>query len=225
MTWKIFSLISLALVLAFASFSFAQDDSAADDSSDDGFTATFEFSSPQSIEPDTTYEFTFTVTNTSTSNSFWIYLVEVFMPSTGYAVDENSISTPDALHTDRGNWESYRMDSWGDPQGILWEFFGLQRACFGDVGEAMGDIGKGESMEFAFLATTDITASSYFDWRLQAYSADCVISELFGTAFTCGQPDCTDDDSAADDSAFDGEIPEDDDNATGDGGGGNACGC
>jgi hypothetical protein len=215
-------LMALAMVVLASGLAFAQDDDAtdddaadddaadddaADDDDADAFTAELAFTQPEALEADTTYDFSFEVMNTTTPGDVqrWIYQVDMFMPSADYALNEEDLSAPDALHD--GEWSvEVREDSEGIP-GLRWEYMGVSSS------ESYGDIREGETLAFAFQATSDGVPTDGFDWRVIADSEE----QVTGTAYINEPPDDDDTDDDADD-----DVSGDDDDDDDDSGG---CGC
>ncbi|MCZ7584229.1 MAG: hypothetical protein M5R36_13320 [Deltaproteobacteria bacterium] len=213
-------MIALAMMLC-AGMVYAQDDDTApmdddmdDDATDDDvdeFTATLEFNDPEALEADMEYEFSLRVTNTTVASETrrWINDVELFMPTTDYSIDEGSLTGPNSLHPDYGDWDAAygEGDTW---KGIRWLFSGLVTS------ESYGDIREGEYLDFAFNATTDGDATDGFGWYIEADSGEFVE----GTAFigSEGEDDDADDDFGDDDSAPLASGDDDDDS-------GGGCGC
>ena len=180
------------------------DDDAADDDDVGEFEATVEFSSPEALEAAGDYEFTFRVTNTTTPGEMqrWIWDVEMYMPNSGYELDEAGLAAPNPLHG--GEWEVDPLDDEGTA-GIRWQYTGVATS------EAYGDIREGEHLDFSFNATTD-DGEDGFPWRLLADTGE----QLQGTAWVGEETEPEPDDDSADD-----DVSGDDDDD--DYGGG--CGC
>ncbi|MCL4233013.1 MAG: hypothetical protein KJ042_00680 [Deltaproteobacteria bacterium] len=172
------------------------DDDADDDTGGD-FSATLDFTNPVLLTGAQIYDFEFIVANTTTPGPIqrWINSVDLYMPSEAYVID--AAHTPDALHW--GTWAYELLPGDLGDVGIRWAF------TSGGSSAAYGDIREGESLEFAFRATTDAEASDGFDYRIAADSGEYVS----GTACVVEGCDETDDD--ADDDADDDLHPGDDD--------------
>jgi len=219
-------IISLAfvLVLSLAAIASAQDDTVVTDddtavtddtAADDDltFAATVEFSTPDALEAETAYDFRFTVANTTSAEiRRWIFDVEMFLPTANYVLDEENLTAPEALHG--GTWEASKMEDTENISGIKWMFTGVVTS------ESYGDIREGESLDFAFTATTDAESTDGFDWRLIAYDENAEEYELYGTAYIYGGDDDVDDTGAGDDS-----LGDDDLSGGGDDDSGGGCGC
>jgi hypothetical protein len=225
--YLVFSLV-FALLVCGSAVALAQDDTVATDddsmpaddtvpaddtAADDDFTATVEFSAPTALEADTEYDFTFTVSNTTSPTTLirWIYDVEMFLPSSGYTLNED-LPEHVSPRPDSGTWTAEPMDDDGTA-GIKWQFTGIVTS------EAYGDIRDGEAQDFSFKATTDGTATDGFDWRLIALDDATPPNEyeLFGKAYIGEEPD---DDTVTDDTTVDDDLSAGDDDS-----GGGGCGC
>ena len=216
----------------------ADDDTADDDADDDSseFTAELVFDAPTALEPDETYDFEFTVSNTTSASDLqrWINKLEMFMPDPGYSVDEDYVTSPDAIHD--GEWTSTMIEhEEGDDVyvGIRWQYSGyVTSEDYGDIreedakmyakaGEDDGDIAEGESLGgFTFRATTttETDPSKYdgFDWAVWADDGTLYIGK------TCVVPEnCVEADDDADDDTEDNDDDggDDDDDSAG------GCGC
>jgi hypothetical protein len=222
-------ILILFISLFFVCSALGQDGTDSDDSAGE-FTGTLNFDTPIKMQGNTEYEFTFKVTNTTIIGASvrWIYAVELLMPSAGYTINADAISTPDSLHIDGWsfdfNKEEY-LHGWGHGrQSILWLNLGLTRSFFGDIRE-------GEVMDFAFIALTDENATDGFDWTLTASDCEsCAFASsgfdysITGTAYVCDEIGCGNDADRlgddADDTEEDGKSTgDDDDNAS------SGCGC
>lgn len=218
--------LTFALVLAFSAFAFAQDDTAttddttADDATDDAtddsdddaagaFAATMAFTSPVSLEAEIEYEFEFTVTNTTNVGANvheWIEMLDLYMPSEEYAIDTDSLAAPDDLHG--GSWSVRTLpldDATATPIGIRWQF------TTNSTSAAYGDIREGETLEFAFRAKSDASATDGFNYKIYSDSG----ADVQGKA--CITTDCgeTTDDTASDDTDDDAADDDDDDDDDG----------
>ena len=182
------------------------DDDVDDDAGDD-FSATLDFNNPVLLTGARLYDFEFIVANTTTPGPIqrWINGVDLYMPSDAYAID--AVHAPDALHW--GSWAHELLPGDAGDIGIRWSF------TSGGSSAAYGDIREGESLEFAFAATTDVEASDGFDYRIVADSGEYIS----GTACIVAGCDEADDD-AADDDAHDDDLHADDDAGTDDDAGG-----
>jgi len=127
------------------------------ESESNGFeNSTLDFYSPDSLAPNTEYQFIFDVYNAGQitgEKQNWIKEVYVKMPSKNYSVDIESTIPPDPLHGNVGEGE-YQIDNWevyfdADKNAITWECFGVVTSF------AYGDIREGETLAFLFFATTD----------------------------------------------------------------------
>ena len=226
-------LICLAILLAFSGMAFAQgypqaddddddtffdddddddnddDDTTGDDDDDDSdfFDSTIGFDLPTCLEPNTDYEFNFTVYNNAvdlSEKANWIYMVDLTMPSADFVVDETNLVAPTPLHLDIDRWEASFNPT---ANTITWQ-------CFGVVTSAeIGDIRVQDSLSFQFYATSDDTAGadSGFEWVLYGDEGD----NVYGTAYIDGSCDDDDDDDDT------GSGGDDDD----DGGSAGGCGC
>ncbi len=213
----------------------ADDDTSGDDDSDE-FTAELNFDLPNALEPDSTYDFEFTVKNTTSPSDMqrWVNKLEMFMPDPGYSVDEDYVSSPDAMHD--GEWTSTMIeheDNDGVYMGIRWQYSGYVTSedyedireedakFFAKAGEDDGDIAEGESLGgFTFRATTttesDVSKLDGFDWAVWADDGTLYIGKSCVVAENCegDADDDTDDDTDEDNDGGD----DDDDSAGG-------CGC
>ncbi|MCB1153153.1 hypothetical protein KDL45_05845 [bacterium] len=186
----------------------ADDDVADDDDDDDDddngsdFDAALEFNAPTALDPDFSYQFTFSVTNNSApsaSERNWIYLVEVFMPSLDYKIS-SGIFEPESSHG--GAWDAMSLEDESGVPGIQW----IHTAMTSTSG-AIGDIEEGDFLTFSFEATTDSQATDGFEWRLLSDNDDSVVT---GTSYI-GEGDDDDDDDTE-------PVGDDDDDDDDDGG-------
>jgi len=196
----------------------ADDDAVDDDTTDDDDSAdlfTLDFDAPEALEPDTTYNFEFTVFNntvqdTSVDKGEWIKRVDLSMPSENYVVDDTNLDSPDPLHGSASEGE-YQIDHWGvefdaDTATITWQAFGVVTSA------EYGDIREQELLTFAFTADTDASATDGFAWTLYGD----LDTEVTGVAFIGEQTD-DDDDTSDDDSDLPKSSSDDDDSG--------GCGC
>jgi hypothetical protein len=207
------------------------DDDADDDS--DEFSAAVDFDAPLVLEADETYDFEFTVKNTTSPGEMqrWINKLEMFMPDPEYAVDEDYVSSPDAIHD--GDWTNTMIEhetEEGDVyMGIRWQYSGyVTSEDYGDIreedakyfakaGEDDGDIAEGEGLGgFAFRATTDPGGTDGFDWAVWADDGTLFIGESCVVVENCEE--VADDDDVDDDTDDEDRGDDDDDSAGG-------CGC
>jgi len=167
------ALVFAVLVLGLAINSFAQD---ASDFSD----STLKFTAPTELKASTEFEFVFEVTNNAQitgEKQNWIRQVDVSMPSTSYKVNPDDIQVPDPIHS--GTFEGeYQIDHWeksfNDVNAtITWTAFGVVTSF------EYGDIREGETLRFAFKATTDADAKDGFKWVLYGDEGD----KVEGTAY------------------------------------------
>ena len=212
--WTVCALMILTAVAFLDTNAFAQE------TFNDSF---IEFTAPPAgLDPDTLYEFEFTVYNMSTYDPLvkgeWIYMVDLTMPSDDYNVDEMSLVAPTPLHGDPGEGE-YRILNWevafhAPYATITWQCVdAMPHPAF-----HVGDIREGESLDFGFIATTDAAPSNCFQWVL--YSDEG--STLEGSCPNFPPADDDDDDSGEDDDdSPDEDDTGDDDDDDNDGG----CGC
>jgi len=157
-------LIGLVVLCFFAAAVFAVDDKE-DATFEDSYV---EFTSPESLEPDTTYLFSFTVFNAEESvcdpKCEWIYKVSLIMPSTDYDVNVSELDAPDPMHGDISEGQ-YKIERWEAQYNINSSTISWQ--CFGAVTTAnYGDIREGEVLDFEFIVTTDEQATDGFMWTL-----------------------------------------------------------
>ena len=186
-------LCALALLSAFSTVAFAQDDD------QDSFDGTVDFESPSALEPGTEFEFGFIVENTSNSTNNdlnWICEADLFLPSSSYTLPLDGVSDPDALHG--GTWIHDIDFDTNNRIVIMWMHSGLSASS-----SATCDIREGEALGFAFKAVTDENATDGFGWRLYASGG----ASLMGTAYVGTEGD---DDDADDDDDVDDDISDDD---------------
>lgn len=136
-----------------------------DDDGDAGFYGRFTITAPALLSADTLYDFEFSVENASAvgDGAHWVYLVEVFMPSADYDVDED-VYVPDALHG--GEWSAEIVEDIHPETGIQWQHTTATTSA------SWGDIREGEFLEFGFRARTDEEGTDGFDWRLVSGSGE-----------------------------------------------------
>ena len=182
-----------------------------------GMNANLSFSEPtDELISEESYKFVFTVLNSEAlgkaKKNEWIYKIDLMMPSMNYAVDEGSISVPDAVHssTDEGQ---YRIDHWESSfetasNTITWQSIaGIASATYGDVRE-------GETQSFHFVASTDSAANNVFYWVIYG-DQDSVVTGLS----VVGQSSSDDDDDTSSDDDETDDDEEDDDDSTDNGNG------
>jgi hypothetical protein len=199
--------ILFLLTAFFPAIASAQTD---DDDCDSYFDSTLEFTQPPDIDPETQYQFVFTVTNAAkpgTEKCDWIQQVDLTMPSADYAVDK--IDEPNPLHQETENWESY-FDA--NTATITWSSYYVNPRAM-----MLGDIREGESLSFSFTATTDSQEDGTFIWLLTGDEGNSVAGE----SWFDDDDDVIGDDDDDDDAVAPADDDQDDD---GDDDGGN-CGC
>ena len=208
----------LAVLLAFSTVAFAQED---DDASDDDATGggTFQdsivtFTNPTTLEADSTYQFEFEVFNAAEAEAkkgIWIKKVEIVLPVGGYvlAPDGEQPAAPDCLNA--GDfcelWEAM-FDSTNNT--ITWQSFGMVTTV------EYGDIREQDVQTFAFIATTDAGPSDGFAWTLWGDDENFSFVEGIWNFFGDDDTGPDDDDFEPDDDTSD--QGDDDDDSGG-------CGC
>ena len=184
------------------------DDDDTGDDDDDFFASTLVFDSPTALDPETEYEFQFTVTNNAIADdeekAEWIKAVDLTLPSQEYLLDETDLTAPEPLYPEET--ERWEVEFDANSSTISWQ-------CFGVVTSVnYGDIREGDFLSFQFIATTDsVPTGTYesevgFNWVLYGDNENVVP----GTSYIGEEPVDDDDDTLGDD---------DDDS------GGGGCGC
>ena len=156
---------------------------------------------PVTLAPETAYTFAFDVFNDAGGDEAIKY-VAITLPTTAYTMGTYAEET-DGFNDGYTWFASYDVDS----AAISWEAVGTPSSV------ETGDIGEGEMLTFAFMATTDVDATDGFDWLLTGDAGTAVAGSL-----TFGEE--TDDDTTVDDDATDDDdddvVPDDDDDTAGD---------
>ena len=157
--------------------------------------------SPANIEPNTTYDFSFTVSNNDTEpDGEWIYKVSMTMPIQNYNVDQSNIQVPDPIHPDVIDyWEA---DFNPNNSTITWQTTTTVTAVF------LGDIRETEQLSFTFRATTDNNPTDGFFYRLSGDKGGVTGGMIW---LDTQDPDDDDDDSTNDDDFLDDDDSDDDD--------------
>jgi hypothetical protein len=226
-------LLLLVMVFALTALAAAEDDDSAttDDDSfaddDSGEATTFEdstldFFNPTALDAEVEYLFEFIVENKATpiegEKLNWIKAVELTLPS-GYTVneeDEEALTAPDPLHSPEVEEDpELQIDRWEvmfDPDSttITWQAFGVVTSV------EFGDIREGETLPFAFKATTDAVPTDGFAWVLRGDEG----VDVSGISYIEDEEPGDDDTEPSDDDSEEGPSPAPGRGDTGGGGGG-----